>query len=268
MTLVKLIPNGARVSTGDMLAEFDPTQQIDDAREAKAKYEDLGHQIAQKQAEQRSAAAQRMSQIREAEADFDKAKLQLRKGPLLSEIDRLKNEAKADGAQARVDSLKKSNAMREKAEAAAVRILELQRDRQKIALERAQTNLDKLIIKAQHGGMIAHVNSWRNGSMGPPQEGDQLWSGQGLLRIFDPSHMVVEATVNQADSVSLKTGSTAKVALDAYPGAVFDAVLEFASPVASSGLDSPIKFFPARFRLQQSDPRLLPDLSAAVDIQP
>jgi hypothetical protein len=34
--------------------------------------------------------------------------------------------------------------------------------------------------------------------------------------------------------------------------------------VASSALGSPIKTFTARFRLEQSDPHLLPDLSAAV----
>jgi hypothetical protein len=37
--------------------------------------------------------------------------------------------------------------------------------------------------------------------------------------------------------------------------------------VASGSLDSPIKYFSARFRIDQRDPRLLPDLSAAVEIE-
>jgi hypothetical protein len=41
-----------------------------------------------------------------------------------------------------------------------------------------------------------------------------------------------------------------------------------ASPVASSALGSPIKTFSARFRLDKSDPHLLPDLSAAVVLEP
>ena len=49
--------------------------------------------------------------------------------------------------------------------------------------------------------------------------------------------------------------------------AVFDAHFESASPVASGSLDSPIKYFSARFRIDQRDPRLLPDLSAAVEIE-
>src|SRR5688572_19329459 len=50
VTLVRLIPNGSRVKAGDLLAEFDRTQQLDLAREARAKYEDLGHQVKQKEA--------------------------------------------------------------------------------------------------------------------------------------------------------------------------------------------------------------------------
>src|SRR5437879_5949199 len=57
LTLIRLIPNGARVKPGDPLAEFDRTQQVDDARDAKAKVEDLTHQIDQLRAQGRSDAA-------------------------------------------------------------------------------------------------------------------------------------------------------------------------------------------------------------------
>jgi hypothetical protein len=56
--------------------------------------------------------------------------------------------------------------------------------------------------------------------------------------------------------------------LDAYPDLVFEAHMVSASPVASSALGSPIKTFSARFRLDKSDPHLLPDLSAAVVLEP
>ena len=56
--------------------------------------------------------------------------------------------------------------------------------------------------------------------------------------------------------------------LDAYPDLLFDAHMITASPAASSALGSPIKTFAARFRLDKSDPHLLPDLSAAVILEP
>src|SRR5262245_51885100 len=41
LTLTRLAPNGAKVAAGDLVAEFDRTQQLDNARESLAKYEDL-----------------------------------------------------------------------------------------------------------------------------------------------------------------------------------------------------------------------------------
>jgi HlyD family secretion protein len=268
ITLVKLIPNGTRVKGGDLLAEFDRTQQVDAARDAEAKYEDLAQQVKQKDAENLSKAEKRTSDLKQAEADLAKARIELRKGPILSEIDRVKNEVKAESASARVESLTKIAKDRAIGEAAALRILELQKDRQKVALERAQRNAEQLEIRAPLAGMVALNNIWRQGSMGHAQEGDQLFTGQPLLKIFDPAEMEIRASVGEPDGAALHAGTTATVYLDAYPNAVFQARFHSASPVATSAIGSPIKNFTARFRLEQGDPRLLPDLSAAIIIRP
>ena len=268
LTLVKLAPNGSKVQAGDILAEFDGTTQKDAAREARAKYEDLSHQVRQKAAQNSSDQEKRAADLQEAQAELARAQIQLRKGPILNEIDRLKNEERARSAQARVESLTKIDGHRKKAEAAALRILELQAERQKVALDRAQRNQEKLVLKATIAGMVALENTWRGGSMGNAQEGDQLWPGQALLKIFDPSDMLVQTMVGEPDGAVLQEGATAIVHLDAYPDAVFQARFQSASPVATAAMGSPIKNFTARFVLDRSDPRLLPDLSAAVVIQP
>ena len=48
LTLTELIANGAKVKEGEQLAAFDPTSQMDKARDASAKADDLGHQADQK----------------------------------------------------------------------------------------------------------------------------------------------------------------------------------------------------------------------------
>ncbi len=72
--------------------------------------------------------------------------------------------------------------------------------------------------------------------------------------------------VNEPDVVALSTQAKANVYLDAYPDAAFTAVLESASPVATAALNTPVRTFAARFRVEQQDSRLLPDLSAALEI--
>jgi hypothetical protein len=266
LTIVRLIPNGSSVQAGDVVVEFDRTQLMDEAIEAEAKVDELGHQLEEKRAQTRSDSANRFGRIKEAEAAMNKALLQLRRGAVISEIDRLKNEERAASARAQVESLRKSDASRRRAEEAAVRVLELKQLRQKLALERLRNNLEKLVVRAPHDGMVAVENIWRSGSMGPPQEGDQMWPGQPVLRVFDPSRMVVVAAVSEPDVVWLSKAARARLYLDAYPGAEFDAELEFASPVATGGVDSPLRTFSARFRVLSQDRRLLPDLSAALEL--
>ncbi|HUJ21251.1 MAG TPA: efflux RND transporter periplasmic adaptor subunit [Bryobacteraceae bacterium] len=267
VTVTKLIPGGTAVKPGDVLAEFDRTKQQEKALEAQAKYEDLLHQVEQRQAQHHADAEKRAADLQQARADLAKAELELRKGPILSEIDRLKNQAKLEDARAHVASLERSGHFHELAEAADLKILELQRDRQKLAWDRAQSNSEKLVIKATIPGMVTRENVWRNDSFGPAQEGDQIWPGEPLLRIFDPSDMEVQVTVGEPDGAALGEGSQATVRLDAYPALTFKAHFDSAGPVASALLDSDVKSFPARFRLDDRDPHLLPDLSAAVDLE-
>jgi multidrug resistance efflux pump len=267
LTLTALVPNGTAVKHGDTLVEFDRTAQLDEARDAQAKLEDLQHQFAQTRAQVNSDSTKRIALIREAETDLGKAKLQLQKGPVLAELDRKKNEVKAASALERLASMNKSHESRLKAEVAAVRILELKCERQKVVVERLNSNIEKMIVRAPHDGMVALESIWRSGSMGPPQVGDQVGPNQPILRIFDPSEMIIETQVNEPDFAVLGTATRAKVYIDAYSNLAFDAQLESASPVATAGLESPVKSFSTKFRINQKDPRLLPDLSASLEIE-
>ena len=264
LTLTHLIRNGSEIKEDEVIATFDATTQIDQARDAQAKYDDLGHQVEQKVAQNRADAEKRTVDLKSAEGELGKAELELKKGPTLPEIDRKKAEVRVEIAKKHLDSLKKSHGARERSDVAALRILELQRDRQKVALDRALANIKKLEIRSTLPGMVAIQNVYRGNSQGKPQEGDQLYPRQGLANIFDPKEMAVRCAVGEPDGATLQPGMKAMVYLDAYPEITLPAHIEFVSPVAASALGSPIKAFSALVKLDKMDPRIMPDLSAAV----
>src|SRR6185369_5146450 len=171
-----------------------------------AKFDDLGHQVEQKQAQIRSDQEYRTTQLKQAEADLAKSLMELQKGPILPEIERLKDEVRVEIAPKHVESIKRSNLIHDKADTAALRILELQRDRQKVALDRSRTNLSKLELRSTLAGMVAHQNIYRQNSQGHAQEGDQLYRGQALVSIFDPSEMLVRCAVGEPDGAQLQPG--------------------------------------------------------------
>jgi len=268
MMLTWLIPNSSLVKEGDVVAEFDRTQQLDLAQQSLAKYEDFQHKVEQKKAENRTNAEERAEVVARAEADLAKARVQLRVSEVRGEIERAMNEVREKDALARLESLSISHTQHEAADQAGLRLLELQMQRQKTAYERAQRNAERLVVRAPQSGMVAHEYIFRSGSQGPPQIGDQMYRGGPLMRLFDPSEMEVRARVGEPDGDALVIGAAAVVLLDAYPEASFSARLVAASPVASGGLQSPIKQFNARFSVEAHDPRLMPDLTAAVVILP
>jgi HlyD family secretion protein len=103
--------------------------------------------------------------------------------------------------------------------------------------------------------------------MGEVQEGDQLHPGVPFMRVVNPSGMQVQVAVNQEDLLGLQIGQTAKVRLDAYPELVLPGKLEQVAPVGRGGdFSAKVRTFSAIFAIQGSDTRLMPDLSAAVDV--
>lgn len=264
--LTYIAPTGTVVHKGDVVARFDNTVELQNEQAALAQYDDLSHQVDDKKAQNRSNSEQRAAALQAAEAALGKAQLELRKAPILSEIDADTDRVNVADAKAQIASLKISNADQDRADAAALKILELQRDQQNQELLRSQTAVRDLTLRAPIAGMVALISSFHNGSYTPPQEGDQLWGRSPLLRIFDPTRMLVEANISEADGALLSAGLPAEITLDAYPKARFAAQFVSISPVATAPRDSPVRSFTAVFSLEKSDPRLLPDLSAAVDL--
>jgi len=265
--LVWIIPNGAKVKQGDVLAQFDATAEIQNALDAKAKFDDLSHQVEDTKAQNRASAEQRSSDLQQAQADFGKAQLELKKAPILSAIDAQTDRLNLEDAQAHITSLQQENAFKDKADAAGLRILELKRDQQKVEWDRAQSSVAKMTLRAPLAGMVGLTAIFRQNSQGPAQPGDQLYSGQALLRIFDPAEMDVAGSINEADGATLTPGLKGVLHLDAYPDARLAVHFLNASPIAvAGGLGVPLRTFAVTFHVDQHDPRLLPDLSAAVDL--
>ena len=265
MTLTRIVANGATVAKGDVIAEFDPLEQLDQARQSSARFDDLSYQVKQRQADNAANVEKRRLERQQAEADLAKARLEVSKAPVLGDIKARQNTILAAKAEARLESLSKTQPQEERADRAALRVLELQRDRQNAAHQRALANLERLRVKAPLAGMVAHTGFYNNGQMVRPQVGDQLSRNSTLLSIFDPGEMLVRVSVAEPDGALLRPNLTARVFVDAYPDMTLPASFVAASPIAAApGLGRGVKTFMAVFRLEGSDPRLMPDLSAAV----
>src|SRR6266850_3895282 len=267
MVITKLAPAGTHIKKGDFLVEFDPQAQTKDYLEKKGAYESLVGQAAQKRAEEAIASSKDDTAMKQAEDELKRAQLELQKNEIVSRIDAEKNQEALDEAQATLKQLKETYQLKRAAAAATIRIQEIQRDRALEAMHYAQGNAAKMVVHSPMPGVVVYNTIWLGGRMGTVQQGDQVRPGVPFLQVVDPSQMEVRVELNQVDVLKVHPGQRAQMHLDAYPGMTLPAVLEEFSPLGHTGqFTEAVRSFAARFSVQGTDPRLLPDLSAALDL--
>lgn len=269
LIVVDLVPSGTVVKKGDRLVEFDRQSQIKAARDREAEYEDLLAQIRKKRAEQRVAKAKRDTELLTAQNTLRTAELDLLGVELLPKIQAEKNQQALEEARAHLGALQKTLALKDKVDVTDLRTLEIQRDRALNAWRHAQENAKRMLIVSPLDGLVVLKSIFKSGSMAVVQEGEEVRPGIPILDVVDTSAMRVRALVNQADVSRLTLGQPVAVTLDSYPARTFQGQLDQLSPVAAaSGMNPRVRSFVAVFSIAGSDPKLLPDLAAAVDITP
>ncbi|HEY6971656.1 MAG TPA: efflux RND transporter periplasmic adaptor subunit [Candidatus Angelobacter sp.] len=268
LIITKMVASGSTVHKGDILVEFDRQAQLRNVLDKQAEYRDLVEQIKKKQADQQATRAADDTELKQAEDAEKTAELEVKKNEILSKIDAEKNELNLEQARATVQQLKETYDLKRRADQADLRVLEIQRDRALAAANWAQGNTEKMVIHSPVDGVAVINSMWKSGSLSDVQEGDEVRPGFAFMQVVNPGQMQVRVRVNQADVDTLQEGQTARIHLDAYPDLSFSGKVERLAAVAqTSAFSGKVRVFTALFAINGSDPKLLPDLSAAVDVQ-
>ena len=268
MVITRLIANGTRVKKGDFLVEFDRQAQLKDALDKQAQYRDLEDQLQKKVADEQAARAHDETELKRAENDLEKARLEMQRNEIVSRIDAERNRLTLEEDQAQLKQLRETFELKRQAAEAEQKNLATQRDRAHDEMAFAQHNAELMSVHSPIDGLAVLKSIWKGGSMGDVQEGDQVWTGMAFMQVVDTSAMQVSSRVSEVDISSLRPGQPVEVRLDAYPDALFAGKVEqIAALGVASEFGERVRVFPVVFSIQGSDPRLMPDLTAAVDIE-
>jgi HlyD family secretion protein len=267
LLVTALATAGQRVTQGDLLAEFDAEAQRKTALDKKAEYLDLVQQLKRRQAEQDSQRAQDETEMRRAQSAYEAARLELRKNDALPRLEAERNQQSFDEAAARLAQLQKSQDGKARLARLDLEILETRERWARDVQENAEANLERLRLRAPIDGMVLLTPVYKQ-ELRTIVPGDQLQPGETFMQVVDPTEMYVRARVNQADVALLSVGQKAyvrvEVRVEAYAELVIPGRVMEISPIASGQQGH--RSFDVRVHIDSRDPRLLPDLSAAVDV--
>jgi biotin carboxyl carrier protein len=268
LIITRLAPSGTQVTAGQLLVEFDRQNQLKAAIDRRSEHRDLEEQIRKKRAEQEQARAKDDTERAVSASAVDNARLELKKNAYLGRIDQEKNEQRLEEALAKQKQFETTFDLKRRAEQADLRILEIQRDRAYKAMKSAEDNATRMVVTSPISGMVVLRMVWRPGQQVEIQEGEEARPGMPIMQVVDPAQMLVRVKVNQADVHLLQAGQPARISLDAYPELRFEGRVEHVAPVGTTSmLTNRVRNFVATVSIKGSHPKLLPDLSAAVDVE-
>jgi HlyD family secretion protein len=267
IVITRLVAPGAHVQEGDIIVEFDRQEQLRIARDKRAELVDLDGQIQKKKSDQAIARGADETALKEAENNVGRAELDAKKNEFVSKVEAEKNDLAVEQAKARFNQLKQTFDLKRKAADADLKTLEIKRARAELALRYAESNAELMAVKAPFSGLVVLKQVWKGESQQPVAEGEEVRPGLPILDIVDASAMQVRALVNQADIGLVTPGRAARVRLDAYPQLQFDGRVELVAPLGvASSLTPKVHSFTAIISILGSDPQLMPDLTASVEV--
>ena len=268
LVITRLIRPGSLVKPGDLLVEFDRQDQLKNALDRRAELSDLEQQIKKKEAEERAARARDDTAVQAAETALTRAQLDMTKNELIPKIQAEKNALALEETQAKLAQLKKTFDLKRRAAEADIKILQIRRDRAANAMKQAETNANKMSVASSIEGMAVLRTIWKSNTMAEVQEGEEVRAGMPIVDVVNPALMRIRAKLNQADVNELRQGQPVTIGLDAYPDLSFKGRITQISPLAVRSTMSPkVRTFVALVEVLGSHPKLMPDLTASLDVE-
>ena len=253
--IVWLVPEGARVTKGDLLVRFEAN-----------KYELAKSTAESMLAVARADLAKAISERRARSSTEEKARLDYESLPELAKKGYI-NHNELEAARLAYEEIRAGNQAFDAAVAAAR--ANVDRAAQEVAVQ--QGKLDEGIVYAPCDGVVVYAATGEPASPIKISVGMIPFEGQPLLYLPDTSSMVVDAEISEFDLGKVHPGSRAELRLDAYPEARFGGEVASVGALARqkisriTGKATGVKVFDVQVKVLDDDERLKPGLSTTVD---
>jgi HlyD family secretion protein len=265
--LTQLVDAGTPIKTGDIVVQFDTTEQEYKLREAEADLAEAEQHIIQARATAEADAEEDRYALEKAEADVRVAELDVRKNPLMPAITAKQNDLALEGARDHLTQLQHNLANRKATDEAGIAMQTAGKGKAEAQAKIARQNIENMTQRAHRDGYVAlrQNTNIQFGFFGMTlplfQVGDTVRPGMAVAEIPDLKNWEVGATVAELDRGHIAKGDKAKVTIVALPQHPFDGHVK-----EIGGTNGPPwnRHFECKIALDNPTPELRPGMSANV----
>ena len=234
LQITRLLHTGTPVRKGDIVLEFDPSEQNYKLEQNRSELMQAEEEITKAMADAEVQAAQDKVELLKARFDVRRAELDVQTNELASAIEARKNELALEQAKRVLAKLEQDLKSHSASGQATILLAREKRNKAKLAMDQARTNIDNMRVPAPMEGLVAIESNisamegmgWRGMSVPDYRAGDQVEPGTPIARVIDAREIELTAKIGERDRGNLKIGQSAEVTFDALPGRVFRATVK------------------------------------------
>src|ERR1019366_7163325 len=276
LQIVKFARTGDVVKAGDVVLEFDPSEQEYNLDQAHSNLDQADQQITKIKADSAISISKDQVDLLHAQFDVRRAELDVSQNELKSAIDAKKNDLALEEAKRRLAQLEEDSKSRAASNAANLAVFMAQRAKAQLDIKLAQDRITNMVVKAPISGLFARKANYSGGffingmSIPEYQEGDQTFPGSPVAMIMDISQMEVFARLPETSRADINAGDSAAIQVDSIPEKNYPAKVKMVAALASTGgmfSNDTTRRFDATFQLDQLDARLRPGQTTQVTVQ-
>jgi HlyD family secretion protein len=276
LQIVTLARAGQQVHTGDVVLEFDPSQQEYNLGQNRSDLQQAEQEIVKAKADAAVQTAEDQTALLKAKYAVRRAELEVSKNEIVSSIDAQKNQLALDEAKRALAQLQVDIQSHSASNEAALAISLEKQHKARLAMEQAELNIKKMHITAPIDGLIViHGNRDSTGgffmdgmTLPDYHVGDQVNPGSSIAEVIDISRLEIAAQVGETDRVNVKNGQPVEIKVDALPGEVFSGKVQRVGGSTTHEFwdDNAAHKFDVAIQLDKVDPRLHPGFAVRMSI--
>lgn len=277
LQIIKLVRFGAPVRKGDVVLEFDPSQQEYNLGQNRSDLLQAEQEIVKAKADAAVQVAEDQTALLKAKYAVRRAELEVSKNELVSKIDAQKNLLALDEAKRALAQLEQDIRSHSASNQAALAISEEKRNKARLAMNQAEENIRRMRITAPIDGLVViHGNRDASGgfffdgmTLPDYHVGDQVNPGSSIAEVIDIAHLEIYAQVGEADHSNLKPDQSVDIQIYALPGSSFTGKVETVGGATSHEFwdDDAKHKFDLTVLLDRNDARLRPGFAARLSVR-
>jgi len=267
--ITTLRKTGEVVKAGEVVVEFDPTDQEYRLKEAEADLAEAKLKVEQAQKQAQAQLEEDTYSVSSAEHQVRLAELDVRRNPVLSAIQARQNDLALKAAQDRLNQIRQDIGSRQATNQAAVEVQAAGVGRADVEVAMAKKNLGALTLRAHGAGYVAlkqntQINFYMEGMSLPDfQPGDAVRAGMAIAEIPDLHNWAITATIGELDRGHLALGQKVDIKVVALPGRAFHGHVIDLGGTSGSPWD---RHFECKMRLDDPAPEMRPGMSVRLVI--